>query len=127
FPTDKDLEVKVQTTNVYGQTIYNWVKVDYNLKPKVEIVDAVGSERKTVYVFSKNSGTTEDSAGATGTNVAFDRNKATKAVVNITDDGQVTTIVYNDAKNDTADMLDKGVTPTTLVGTDGYFKGSVAV
>ncbi|WP_161945531.1 hypothetical protein, partial [Streptococcus suis] len=30
FPTDKDLEVKVQTTNPYGQTIYNWVKVDYN-------------------------------------------------------------------------------------------------
>ncbi|HFI0939116.1 TPA: DUF1542 domain-containing protein, partial [Streptococcus suis] len=127
FPKDKDFEVKVKTTNVYGQTIYNWVKVDYNLKPKVEIVDAVGSERKTVYVFSKNSGTTENSAGETGTNVAFERAKATKAVVNITDDGQVTTIVYNDAKHDTADMLDKGVTPTTLVGTDGYFEGSVAV
>uniref|UniRef100_UPI000CF5AAB1 DUF1542 domain-containing protein n=1 Tax=Streptococcus suis TaxID=1307 RepID=UPI000CF5AAB1 len=127
FPTDKDLEVKVQTTNVYGQTIYNWVKVDYNLKPKVEIVDAVEGTTKTVYVFSKNNDRTENSEGVTGTNVAFDRNKATKAVVNITDDGQVTTIVYNDAKNDTADMLDKGVTPTTLVGTDGYFKGSVAV
>ncbi|MDW8706231.1 DUF1542 domain-containing protein, partial [Streptococcus suis] len=127
FPKDKDFEVKVKTTNVYGQTIYNWVKVDYNLKPKVEIVDAVGSERKTVYVFSKNSGTTENSAGETGTNVAFERAKATKAVVNITDDGQVRTIGYNDAKNDTADMLAKGVTPTTLVGTDGYFEGSVAV
>ncbi|HFU4202297.1 TPA: DUF1542 domain-containing protein, partial [Streptococcus suis] len=127
FPKDKDFEVKVKTTNVYGQTIYNWVKVDYNLKPKVEIVDAVEGERKTIYVFSKNSGTTEDSNGATGTNVAFDRAKATKAVVNITDDGQVRTIGYNDAKNDTADMLAKGVTPTTLVGTDGYFTGSVAV
>ncbi|HEM5052131.1 TPA: DUF1542 domain-containing protein, partial [Streptococcus suis] len=127
FPKDKDLEVKVKTTNVYGQTIYNWVKVDYNLKPKVEIVDAVEGTTKTVYVFSKNNDRTENSEGVTGTNVAFDRNKATKAVVNITDDGQVTTIVYNDAKNDTADMLDKGVTPTTLVGTDGYFKGSVAV
>ncbi|MGO0055439.1 DUF1542 domain-containing protein, partial [Streptococcus suis] len=127
FPKDKDFEVKVKTTNVYGQTIYNWVKVDYNLKPKVEIVDAVEGTQKTVYVFSKNSGTTEDSTGATGTNVAFERAKATKAVVNITDDGQVTTIVYNDGKNDTADILDKGVTPTTLVGTDGYFKGSVAV
>ncbi|WP_261309598.1 DUF1542 domain-containing protein [Streptococcus suis] len=127
FPKDKDFEVKVKTTNVYGQTIYNWVKVDYNLKPKVEIVDAVEGTTKTVYVFSKNNDRTENSEGVTGTNVAFDRNKATKAVVNITDDGQVTTIVYNDAKNDTADMLDKGVTPTTLVGTDGYFKGSVAV
>ncbi|HFI0917150.1 TPA: DUF1542 domain-containing protein, partial [Streptococcus suis] len=126
FPKDKDLEVKVQTTNVYGQTIYNWVKVDYNLKPKVELVDAVEGERKTIYVFSKNSGTTEDSNGAIGTNVAFDKNKATKAVVNITDDGQVTRIVYNDARNDTADMLEKGVTPATLVGTDGYFEGSVA-
>lgn len=127
FPKDKDFEVKVKTTNVYGQTVYNWVSVDYNLKPKVEIVDAVEGTQKTVYVFSKNSGTTEDSTGATLTNVAFDRDKATKAVVNITDDGQVRTIVYNDGKNDTADMLDKGVTPTTLVGTDGYFTGSVAV
>ncbi|HFI2462513.1 TPA: DUF1542 domain-containing protein, partial [Streptococcus suis] len=127
FPKDKDFEVKVKTTNVYGQTIYNWVKVDYNLKPKVEIVDAVEGTTKTVYVFSKNNDRTENSEGVTGTNVAFDRNKATKAVVNITDDGQVTRIVYNDAKHDTADMLDKGVDPTTLVGTDGYFKGSVAV
>ncbi|HEL2685532.1 TPA: DUF1542 domain-containing protein, partial [Streptococcus suis] len=127
FPKDKDFEVKVKTTNVYGQTIYNWVKVDYNLKPKVEIVDAVEGTTKTVYVFSKNNDRTENSEGVTGTNVAFDRNKATKAVVNITDDGQVRTIGYNDAKNDTADMLAKGVTPTTLVGTDGYFEGSVAV
>ncbi|HGK7334986.1 TPA: DUF1542 domain-containing protein, partial [Streptococcus suis] len=126
FPTDKDLEVKVQTTNVYGQTIYNWVKVDYNLKPKVELVDAVEGATKTVYVFSKNNDRTENSEGVTGTNVAFDKNKATKAVVNITDDGQVTRIVYNDARNDTADMLEKGVTPATLVGTDGYFEGSVA-
>ncbi|HEM4053994.1 TPA: DUF1542 domain-containing protein [Streptococcus suis] len=126
FPKDKDLEVKVKTTNVYGQTVYNWVSVDYNLKPKVEIVDAVEGTTKTVYVFSKNNDRTENSEGVTGTNVAFDRNKATKAVVNITDDGQVTTIVYNDARNDTADMLEKGVTPATLVGTDGYFEGSVA-
>ncbi|NQH40228.1 DUF1542 domain-containing protein, partial [Streptococcus suis] len=126
FPKDKDFEVKVKTTNVYGQTIYNWVKVDYNLKPKVEIVDAVGGETKTVYVFSKNNDRTENSEGVTGTNVAFDKNKATKALVNITDDGQVTRIVYNDARNDTADMLEKGVTPATLVGTDGYFEGSVA-
>ncbi|HEM5138097.1 TPA: DUF1542 domain-containing protein, partial [Streptococcus suis] len=27
FPTDKDFEVKVKTTNVYGQTIYNWIPV----------------------------------------------------------------------------------------------------
>ncbi|WP_153055412.1 DUF1542 domain-containing protein, partial [Streptococcus suis] len=126
FPKDKDLEVKVKTTNVYGQTVYNWVSVDYNLKPKVEIVDAVEGTTKTVYVFSKNNDRTENSEGVTGTNVAFDRNKATKAVVNITDDGQVTRIVYNDARNDTADMLEKGVTPATLVGTDGYFEGSVA-
>ncbi|HEM4769026.1 TPA: DUF1542 domain-containing protein, partial [Streptococcus suis] len=126
FPKDKDFEVKVKTTNVYGQTIYNWVSVDYNLKPKVEIVDAVEGTTKTVYVFSKNNDRTENSEGVTGTNVAFDRNKATKAVVNITDDGQVTRIVYNDARNDTADMLEKGVTPATLVGTDGYFEGSVA-
>ncbi|MFX3889199.1 DUF1542 domain-containing protein, partial [Streptococcus suis] len=126
FPKDKDLEVKVQTTNPYGQTIYNWVKVDYNLRPKVELAAKVYGDRKTVYVFSKNNDRTENSEGVTGTNVAFDKNKATKALVNITDDGQVTRIVYNDARNDTADMLEKGVTPATLVGTDGYFEGSVA-
>ncbi|HEM2793877.1 TPA: DUF1542 domain-containing protein, partial [Streptococcus suis] len=127
FPKDKDFEVKVKTTNIYGQTVYNWVSVDYNLKPKVELVDAVEGTQKTVYVFSKNNDRTENSEGVTGTNVAFDRNKATKSVVNITDDGQVARIVYNDGKNDTADMLAKGVDPTTLVDTDGYFKGSVAV
>ncbi|MFM0602022.1 DUF1542 domain-containing protein, partial [Streptococcus suis] len=129
FPKDKDFEVKVKTTNIYGQTVYNWVSVDYNLKPKVEIVDAVDGTQKTVYVFSKNSGTTEDSTGATGTNVAFDRNKATKAVVNITDDGQVRTIGYNDAKSDTTDMFKEyGAGEATLkVGTDGYFIGVVDV
>ncbi|HEM6357318.1 TPA: DUF1542 domain-containing protein, partial [Streptococcus suis] len=125
FPTDKDLEVKVQTTNVYGQTIYNWVKVDYNLKPKVEIVDAVGSERKTVYVFSKNNDRTENSEGVTGTNVAFDRAKATKALVKITDDGQVTAISYTDGKSAVSDLVTNDKTLNAVIDTDGFFNGDV--
>ncbi|NQL99148.1 DUF1542 domain-containing protein, partial [Streptococcus suis] len=125
FPTDKDLEVKVQTTNPYGQTIYNWVKVDYNLKPKVEIVDAVGGETKTVYVFSKNNDRTENSEGVTGTNVAFDKNKATKALVNITDDGQVTTISYTDGKSAVSDLVTNDKTLNAVIDTDGFFNGDV--
>ncbi|WP_153057585.1 DUF1542 domain-containing protein, partial [Streptococcus suis] len=125
FPTDKDLEVKVQTTNPYGQTIYNWVKVDYNLKPKVEIVDAVGGETKTVYVFSKNNDRTENSEGVTGTNVAFDKNKATKALVNITDDGQVTAISYTDGKSAVSDLVTNDKIPNAVIDTDGFFNGDV--
>ncbi|WP_061843601.1 DUF1542 domain-containing protein, partial [Streptococcus suis] len=125
FPTDKDLEVKVQTTNVYGQTIYNWVKVDYNLKPKVELVDAVEGATKTVYVFSKNNDRTENSEGVTGTNVAFDKNKATKAVVNITDDGQVTAISYTDGKSAVSDLVTNDKTLNAVIDTDGFFNGDV--
>ncbi|HEM6419963.1 TPA: DUF1542 domain-containing protein, partial [Streptococcus suis] len=125
FPTDKDLEVKVQTTNPYGQTIYNWVKVDYNLKPKVEIVDAAGGETKTVYVFSKNNDRTENSEGVTGTNVAFDKNKATKALVNITDDGQVTAISYTDGKSAVSDLVTNDKIPNAVIDTDGFFNGDV--
>ncbi|HEL1812558.1 TPA: YSIRK-type signal peptide-containing protein, partial [Streptococcus suis] len=125
FPKDKDFEVKVKTTNVYGQTIYNWVKVDYNLKPKVEIVDAVEGTTKTVYVFSKNNDRTENSEGVTGTNVAFDRNKATKAVVNITDDGQVTTISYTDGKSAVSDLVTNDKTLNAVIDTDGFFNGDV--
>ncbi|NQH67220.1 DUF1542 domain-containing protein, partial [Streptococcus suis] len=125
FPKDKDFEVKVKTTNVYGQTIYNWVKVDYNLKPKVEIVDAVEGTTKTVYVFSKNNDRTENSEGVTGTNVAFDRNKATKAVVNITDDGQVTAISYTDGKSAVSDLVTNDKIPNAVIDTDGFFNGDV--
>ncbi|HEL1996870.1 TPA: DUF1542 domain-containing protein, partial [Streptococcus suis] len=125
FPKDKDFEVKVKTTNVYGQTIYNWVKVDYNLKPKVELVDAVEGATKTVYVFSKNNDRTENSEGVTGTNVAFDKNKATKAVVNITDDGQVTAISYTDGKSAVSDLVTNDKTLNAVIDTDGFFNGDV--
>ncbi|HEM4267063.1 TPA: DUF1542 domain-containing protein, partial [Streptococcus suis] len=125
FPKDKDFEVKVKTTNVYGQTIYNWVKVDYNLKPKVELVDAVEGATKTVYVFSKNNDRTENSEGVTGTNVAFDKNKATKALVNITDDGQVTAISYTDGKSAVSDLVTNDKTLNAVIDTDGFFNGDV--
>ncbi|HEM2815692.1 TPA: DUF1542 domain-containing protein, partial [Streptococcus suis] len=125
FPKDKDFEVKVKTTNIYGQTVYNWVSVDYNLKPKVEIVDAVGGETKTVYVFSKNNDRTENSEGVTGTNVAFDKNKATKALVNITDDGQVTAISYTDGKSAVSDLVTNDKIPNAVIDTDGFFNGDV--
>ncbi|HFI2460349.1 TPA: DUF1542 domain-containing protein, partial [Streptococcus suis] len=125
FPKDKDFEVKVKTTNIYGQTVYNWVSVDYNLKPKVELVDAVEGATKTVYVFSKNNDRTENSEGVTGTNVAFDKNKATKAVVNITDDGQVTAISYTDGKSAVSDLVTNDKTLNAVIDTDGFFNGDV--
>ncbi|MGQ7413850.1 DUF1542 domain-containing protein, partial [Streptococcus suis] len=125
FPKDKDFEVKVKTTNIYGQTVYNWVSVDYNLKPKVELVDAVEGATKTVYVFSKNNDRTENSEGVTGTNVAFDKNKATKALVKITDDGQVTAISYTDGKSAVSDLVTNDKTLNAVIDTDGFFNGDV--
>ncbi|MCQ9226947.1 DUF1542 domain-containing protein, partial [Streptococcus suis] len=77
FPKDKDLEVKVKTTNVYGQTIYNWVKVDYNLRPSISElgtpsnVVAQKPSNKTpnpphnniVHIFGITEGTTEAVTG----------------------------------------------------------------
>ncbi|HFI0610721.1 TPA: DUF1542 domain-containing protein, partial [Streptococcus suis] len=68
FPKDKDLEVKVKTTNVYGQTVYNWVSVDYNLKPTMPTIgvnpgttvkNGDNRQLEALFVFGNVTGTTE--------------------------------------------------------------------
>ncbi|HFI2431665.1 TPA: YPDG domain-containing protein, partial [Streptococcus suis] len=89
FPTDKDYQVKVKTTNVYGQTIYNWVNVDYDLKasmptigvdPGVLVKNGDNRQLEALFVFGNVSGTTEAVSSAGGPAVPdFDTAKATKA------------------------------------------------
>ncbi|MBY5023390.1 DUF1542 domain-containing protein, partial [Streptococcus suis] len=89
FPTDKDYQVKVKTTNVYGQTIYNWVNVDYDLKasmptigvdPGVLVKNGDNRQLEALFVFGNVSGTTEAVSSAGGVAVPdFDTAKATKA------------------------------------------------
>ncbi|HEL1969949.1 TPA: DUF1542 domain-containing protein, partial [Streptococcus suis] len=77
FPKDKDFEVKVKTTNVYGQTIYNWVKVDYNLRPSISELGTPSNvvaqkpsnktpnppQNNIVHIFGITEGTTEAVTG----------------------------------------------------------------
>ncbi|HEL2164962.1 TPA: DUF1542 domain-containing protein, partial [Streptococcus suis] len=88
FPIDKDYQVKVKTTNVYGQAIYNWVNVDYNMKasmPPIGVDPGVlaknGDARRleVLHVFGNVSGTTE-AESTTGTGAPdFVPDNATKS------------------------------------------------
>lgn len=89
FPTNKDYQVKVQTTNVYGQTIYNWVNVDYDLKasmptigvdPGTTVKNGDNRQLEALFVFGNVTGTTEAvSTSGSGTAPDFDTAKATKS------------------------------------------------
>ncbi|HEL1973432.1 TPA: DUF1542 domain-containing protein, partial [Streptococcus suis] len=89
FPTNKDYQVKVQTTNVYGQTIYNWVNVDYDLKasmptigvdPGTTVKNGDNRQLEALFVFGDVRGTTEAvSTSGSGTAPDFDTAKATKS------------------------------------------------
>ncbi|HEL2592728.1 TPA: DUF1542 domain-containing protein, partial [Streptococcus suis] len=109
FPTDKDYQVKVKTTNVYGQTIYNWVNVDYNLKPIIstigdlpnkvndQYVNAKETDSKAfrvVHVFGNVTGTTE--TGVKGeTAPVFDPTQATKTFPITDPENDTVTITYD--------------------------------
>ncbi|MGU8049698.1 DUF1542 domain-containing protein, partial [Streptococcus suis] len=89
FPTNTDYQVKVKTTNVYGQTIYNWVNVDYNLKasmPTIGVNSGVAAKNgdnrqlEVLHVFGNVTGTTEAvSTSGSATAPDFDTTKATKS------------------------------------------------
>ncbi|HEM6217150.1 TPA: hypothetical protein U2C49_002234, partial [Streptococcus suis] len=89
FPTNKDYQVKVQTTNVYGQTIYNWVNVDYDLKasmptigvdPGTTVKNGDNRQLEALFVFGNVTGTTEAvSTSGSGTAPDFVTAKATKS------------------------------------------------
>ncbi|HEL2204327.1 TPA: DUF1542 domain-containing protein, partial [Streptococcus suis] len=139
FPIDKDYQVKVKTTNVYGQAIYNWVNVDYNMKasmPTIGVDPGVlaknGDARRleVLYVFGNVSGTTE-AESTTGTGAPdFVPDNATKSfpitdpendVVKLTytvpaniatyEAGNPAATTYND--NSTADVGNLGKENTT--------------
>ncbi|HFI0325539.1 TPA: KxYKxGKxW signal peptide domain-containing protein, partial [Streptococcus suis] len=64
-----------------------------------------GSVPNAIFVFGTNQGTTEDINGATGTSPVADPTKATQKVAEIADaDGTISSIVYNDLKNDRFDL-----------------------
>ncbi|MFM0772178.1 DUF1542 domain-containing protein, partial [Streptococcus suis] len=109
FPTDKDYQVKVKTTNVYGQTIYNWVKVDYNLKATIptigdlpnkvndQYVNAKETDPKAfrvVHVFGNVTGTTE--TGVNGEKApVIDPTQATKTFPITDPENDTVTITYD--------------------------------
>ncbi|MGQ7357886.1 hypothetical protein ACTGWZ_01985, partial [Streptococcus suis] len=141
LPTTGEYEVRVKTTNIYGQEIYNWVTVNYaepaNQAPTVTVNSTAtnvpigdGSVPNAIFVFGTNQGTTEDINGATGTSPVADPTKATQKVAEIADpDGTVDSIVYHDTKNtrfDLASSTDPDVNnpnDALLVNTDGYLTG----
>ncbi|HFU3984484.1 TPA: YPDG domain-containing protein, partial [Streptococcus suis] len=139
LPTTGDYDVRVKTTNIYGQEIFNWVRVDHddNQLPTVTVNSTPtnvqindGSVPNAIFVFGTNQGTTEDINGATGTSPVADPTKATQKVAEIADpDGTVASIVYHDTKNtrfDLASSTDPNVNnpnDALLVNTDGYLTG----
>ncbi|WP_099780813.1 DUF1542 domain-containing protein, partial [Streptococcus suis] len=65
FPTDgKDIEVRVKTTNPYGQTIYNWVPVSIY---KLAEIDRETVEKYTDYPAPVHAITEVGSTGTVGT------------------------------------------------------------
>ncbi|HFI0467632.1 TPA: DUF1542 domain-containing protein, partial [Streptococcus suis] len=134
FPKDKDLEVKVKTTNVYGQTIYNWVPVDYNLKPSIDTigdyttVNAKEGDDK-VYrilpIFGTVTGTTETETGATNAAPEFVANDASKSFVIADPENNPITIRYEIPSNintyniDTDEITYLPKDPAALTTLDG--------
>ncbi|HFI0633335.1 TPA: DUF1542 domain-containing protein, partial [Streptococcus suis] len=65
FPTNgKNIEVKVKTTNIYGQTVYNWVPVSFY---KLAEIDRETVEKYTDYPAPVHAITEVGSTGTVGT------------------------------------------------------------
>ncbi|HFI0671300.1 TPA: YPDG domain-containing protein, partial [Streptococcus suis] len=140
LPVTGDYDVKVKTKNIYGQEIFNWVRVDHtdNTPPSVTINSTPtnvqindGSVPKAIFVFGTNQGSTEDINGATGTSPVADPTKATRKVAEISDadNDAINSIVYHDTKNTRFDLA-SATDPSTsnpndalLVNNEGYLTG----
>ncbi|WP_153958532.1 DUF1542 domain-containing protein, partial [Streptococcus suis] len=104
FPTNKDYQVKVKTTNAYGQTIYNWVNVDYNLKPSMPTIGVNPNVKpnnndsrklEVLHVFGNVEGTTEAvSTSGSATAPDFDTTKATKSFLATDPENETVTLSY---------------------------------
>ncbi|HFI0420191.1 TPA: YSIRK-type signal peptide-containing protein, partial [Streptococcus suis] len=107
LPETGDYEVRVKTTNIYGQEIFNWVRVDHD-NNQLPTISQIGTEsgrlysnnetNKYLFVFGKTEGTTETETGATTAAPAVNKaNAKPDATIVMTDpDGSIASIAYDD-------------------------------
>ncbi|HFI0420775.1 TPA: hypothetical protein ACGOW9_001993, partial [Streptococcus suis] len=106
LPETGDYEVRVKTTNIYGQEIFNWVRVDHD-NNQLPTISQIGTESGRLYsnnetnrylfVFGKTEGTTETETGATTAAPAVNKaNAKPDATIVMTDDGSIASIAYDD-------------------------------
>ncbi|HFU4376168.1 TPA: Ig-like domain-containing protein, partial [Streptococcus suis] len=132
LPTTGEYEVRVKTTNIYGQEIYNWVTVNYaepaNQAPTIDSIGTDGTQLKTtqatnkyLFVFGTTEGTTETETGATTAAPVANKDNATATIAMSDADGTIASISYDDA-NSPMTTLGSNLT----LGTDGKLEGSFA-
>ncbi|NRG97195.1 hypothetical protein HPA99_01220, partial [Streptococcus suis] len=129
LPTTGEYEVRVKTTNIYGQEIYNWVTVKYLVTNQAPTIDSIGTDgtqlkttqatNKYLFVFGTTEGTTE--TGATTAAPVANKDNATATIAMSDADGTIVSVSYDDA-NTSMTTLGSNLT----LGTDGKLEGSFA-
>ncbi|HFU4463819.1 TPA: YPDG domain-containing protein, partial [Streptococcus suis] len=130
LPETGDYDVRVKTTNIYGQEIFNWVRVDHdnNQLPTISTIGTEGGRlysnnetNRYLFVFGKTEGTTETETGATNAAPAVNKaNAKSDATIVMTDpDGSIASIAFDDLSS-TKDNLGSNLT----LGTDGKLSGT---
>ncbi|HFU4206277.1 TPA: DUF1542 domain-containing protein, partial [Streptococcus suis] len=112
LPAGENYEIKVETTNPYGQTIYNWVPVNDTR--------TAGTDKKPLYVFNNTPIAT---VGA-GTDEADNVNKV--KVVTLKDPDGINSVVVSRESNTTAGSFSPAPIGITI-DTDGNASGTPAV
>ncbi|HFU4460332.1 TPA: DUF1542 domain-containing protein, partial [Streptococcus suis] len=111
-PRGKEYHVKVKTTNVHGQTIYNWVPVNDTR--------TVGTDKKPLYAFNNTPIAT---VGA-GTDEADNVNKVN--VVTLNDPNGINSVVISRESNTTPGSFSPAPIGITI-DSDGNASGTPAV
>ncbi|HFU4117735.1 TPA: DUF1542 domain-containing protein, partial [Streptococcus suis] len=123
FPIDKDYQVKVKTTNVYGQTLYNWVQVNYTPTTAVD--------KYEIFVFNN----TPIATVADGTFTPDKVNKVKMATVKdkdgvksavISGGGSLGYTITPEA-NTKPSQYDLYATGTPSVGANGFYSRAITV